>query len=212
MQAGMGRLFAGIVDTLTRQYGLNGVILLGHCAGATSAMFATGNTLNCRGLILLAPYYHLSQALQLKARRSLIDWASRSRMGALLGQLYLRGRSVYRQLFGKALPGNTNLPLLARWKKAASAGLPILVLHARGPAARGTTGEFDYLNYLAAHAGSKSRIEVRTVEGAHHTFANHAGRAGACAQMEHWLSKLVPIQGSCAARKRAPQQRQPWPR
>jgi pimeloyl-ACP methyl ester carboxylesterase len=194
---GQGPVTVEIVKQLVECHGLNGVVIMGHCAGAISALFAAASCKECRGLVLLAPYFHVPQALRLKARRALIGWATQSRMGGLLSRLYLRSRDIRPLLRRNILPKNANRPLLGRWKELASAGLPILVLKAPGPKPSGTksgTGEFDYLGYLIKMPSSKKRIEVKTIEGAHHSFANRVGRTAAQRHVENWLAAFFPSQ------------------
>lgn len=194
---GQGPVTVEIVKQLTERHGLNGVVIIGHCAGAISALFAAASCKECCGLVLMAPYFHVPQALRLKARRALIDWATRSRMGGLLSRLYLRSRDFRPLLRTNIPPKNANRPLLGRCKELASAGLPILVLKAPGPKPSGTkpgTGEFDYLGYLVKMASSRNRIEVKTIEGAHHNFANHVGRTAVQQHVENWLAAFFPSQ------------------
>jgi alpha-beta hydrolase superfamily lysophospholipase len=194
---GQGPVTVEIVKQLVESHGLDGVVIIGHCAGVISAIFAAASCKECRGLVLLAPYFHLPQTLKLKARRALIGWATQSRMGGLLSRLYLRSRDIRPPLRKNIPPRNANRPLLRRWKELASAGLPILVLKASGPkpsATKSRTGEFDYLGYLIKMASSKNRMEVKIIEGAHHSFANHVGRTAAQQHVENWLAAFFPSQ------------------
>jgi pimeloyl-ACP methyl ester carboxylesterase len=188
---------AALVKQLCVQFNLTGVVILGHCAGATTALFGATACSECQGAILLAPYFHLSQALKRKARRVLIEWATRNPFGGYLSNLYLRFTRVRSVLRRDILPKNANLFLLDSWKELGSAGLPILVLKAPSPNASGPghpRGEFDYLKYVAGLAGERSRIQVEMVEGAHHTFANHVARAKVRQYLETWLTYNFPIE------------------
>lgn len=194
---GHGPIAVEMVKQLIDRYKLTGSIIMGHCAGAISAVFAAANCKECHGLILLAPYFHLEQAVRLKARRALIDWATRSPLGGPLSKLYLQSKHFRSLRSRNKLPRNANFSLLRRWQELASAGLPILVLNAPGPNASGTkpdSGEFDYPKHIARLAAGRSRMEVKVIEGAHHTFANRLGRAGVRQQVEDWLTTFFPLE------------------
>jgi len=187
---------AGAAKQLVQRFGLTGMVIFGHCAGAVSALFAGAASSECAGLILLDPYFHLPQAKRPKVRQELSDWARRSRVGAFLSNSYDRARKLRLALRGSALPGNANSALLARWKQVAAAGLPILLLKAPGIKAQGSkprAGEFDYIGYVLKLAGRKSRVSVDFVEGADHSFANHAGRKAVERLIAGWLTAQFPL-------------------
>jgi pimeloyl-ACP methyl ester carboxylesterase len=188
---------AALVKQLTVRFDLTGVVILGHCAGATSALFGAAACRECQGVILLAPYFHLSRALKRKARRVLIDWATRNPLGGHFSNVYLRFNRALSLLRRDVLPKNANLLLLKSWKDVGSAGLPILVLKSPSANASGPghpRGEFDYMKYIVALAGERSRIQVEMVDGAHHTFANHVARAKVRQYLETWLDYYYPIE------------------
>jgi pimeloyl-ACP methyl ester carboxylesterase len=47
------------VNQLVKRFGLSGVVFFGHCAGAVSALYAGAASSDCKGLILLDPYFHV---------------------------------------------------------------------------------------------------------------------------------------------------------
>jgi pimeloyl-ACP methyl ester carboxylesterase len=193
---GLAAVAAGAAKQLVERFGLTGMIIFGHCAGAVSALFAGAASDECAGLILLDPYFHLPQAKRPKVREELSDWARRSRVGAFLSNGYDRARKLRLALRGSALPGNANSALLARWKQVATAGLPILLLKAPGIKAQGSkprVGEFDYIDYAVKLAGRKSRVSVDFVEGADHSFANHEGREAVERHIAGWLAVHFPL-------------------
>ena len=195
---------AGAAKQLTERFGLTGMIIFGHCAGAVSALFAGAAGTECAGLILLDPYFHLPQAKRPQVRQELSDWARRSRVGAFLSNSYDRARKFRLALRGSALPGNANSALLARWKQVASAGLPILLLKAPGIKAQGAkprVGEFDYIDYVVKLAGRKSRVSVDFVEGADHSFANREGREAVDRLIACWLAAQFPLTNSSSSAK-----------
>ncbi len=193
---GLATVAAGAAKQLVERFGLTGMVIFGHCAGAVSALFAGAASRECAGLILLDPYFHLPQAQRPKVRQELSDWARRSRVGGLLSNGYDRARKIRLMLRGSSLPGNANSALIARWKQLASTGLPILLLKAPGIKAQGSkprVGEFDYIDHVVKLAGQKSRVSVDFVEGADHSFANHEGREAVEGLISGWLAAQFPL-------------------
>jgi pimeloyl-ACP methyl ester carboxylesterase len=193
---GYEAVVAAIMKELLERYNLTGIMVLGHCAGATSALFAAAASDECKGLMLLDPTFHLPPAARTKARRAMAHLATLNRIFGLLSNLHDRLKTIRLLLCRNAPPENANLPLLSRWKQLASAGLPILVLKAPGPKASGSrprVGEFDYLNYVVKLAGSRSQVDVRIIEDAHHTFSSDLGRARVRQHVESWLADYFPL-------------------
>lgn len=181
---------------LVETFHLSGVILVGHCAGAVSALFAAAKCSECKGLILLDVYFHLPQAVRPKARQKLSGWALNSRLGRLASNAYDRLRQVRLRLMGNRLPQNANVPLLRCWKNLAQTGLPILILKAPARKAMGVkprAGEFDYLQHVLRVAGSRSQIRVEFTQGTDHSFANRPGRKAVQEHAENWLRSNFTI-------------------
>jgi pimeloyl-ACP methyl ester carboxylesterase len=195
---GYGPISSAKIEELVERYGLSGVVLVGHCAGTVSAIFAAaGCTANCKGLILMDPYFHLPQAVRSKVRRGLSDWALQSNLGRLLSNIYDRVRDILLLFKGNSPPRNANFPLLNRWKQVASTGMPILLLKAPGRKAAGTkprAGEFDYLQHILRLAGRKSKVTVELIEGTDHSFANRQGRRAVQERCERWLGEHFSTQ------------------
>ena len=61
---GYAAIAASSVKELVKRIGLSGVVIVGHCAGSVSALFAAAATIKCKGLILMDPYFHLPQMKQ----------------------------------------------------------------------------------------------------------------------------------------------------
>jgi pimeloyl-ACP methyl ester carboxylesterase len=194
---GYAQITAAKVRELVECFHLSGVVLVGHCAGTVSAIEASALcTQECKGLVLLDPYFHLPQAVRPKLRRQLSDWALQSRLGGLVSNVYDRLRKVRLMWRRNMLPQNANLPLLNAWRALASSGTPILLLKAPARKAAGTTprtGEFDYLKYILEIAGRRSRVEVELVEGTDHSFANRKGRLAVRLVIERWLRVHFPL-------------------
>jgi pimeloyl-ACP methyl ester carboxylesterase len=193
---GYASIASAKIDELVQRFHLLGVVLVGHCAGTVSAIYAAAACAGkCKGLVLLDPYFHVPQAIRPKVRQGLSDWARESRIGGAVSNIYDRVRDALLILRRNALPRNANLGLLSRWKEVASAGLPILFLKAPARKAPGTkprVGEFDYLKYVLGLAGRNSEVVVELVEGTDHSFANRLGRAAVRRQTERWLTSYFP--------------------
>jgi alpha-beta hydrolase superfamily lysophospholipase len=190
---------AAVIKQLTERFELTGIVIFGHCAGSVSALYAAAASKECKGLILLDPYFHLPQAKRPRVREELSDWARRSKFGRLLSNVYDRTRNLFLFARGSAPPGNANGPLLARWKQVASSGLPILLLNAPGIKAQGSKprmGQFDYIDHAMKLAGRKNQVRVEFVEGADHSFANSEGRRAVQQHIEVWLESHFPVAGS----------------
>jgi alpha-beta hydrolase superfamily lysophospholipase len=187
---------AAKVKELVERYRLSGLVLVGHCAGTVTAMYAAVNcTRGCKGLVLMDPYFHLPQAVRPAVRRGLSEWALRSRFGGLLSNLYDRMRTVRLALRGNGLPQNANTKLLQCWKKLVSSGMPIILFKAPARRATGTKprpGEFDYLSYVLRVAGPNSQVQVKFVEDTDHSFANRTGRAIVARDTKQWLLQIAP--------------------
>jgi pimeloyl-ACP methyl ester carboxylesterase len=193
---GFTAVAASVVNQLIERYRLTGIILFGHCAGSVSALYAGAASPECKGLILLDPYFHLPQAKRARVREELSDWARRSKLGRLLSNVYDRVRSIALIAHGSAPPGNANAQLLTKWKQVATAGLPVLLLKAPGIKAQGAKprlGEFDYIDYVVKLAGKKSRVAAEFVEGADHSFANRRGRDEVERHIDRWLAANFPL-------------------
>jgi pimeloyl-ACP methyl ester carboxylesterase len=200
---GYASIASAKIDELVQRFHLLGVVLVGHCAGTVSAIYAAATCAGkCKGLVLLDPYFHVPQAIRPKVRQGLSDWALKSRFGGTLSNIYDRVRDALLILRRNALPRNANFDLINRWKQVASTGLPILFLKAPARKAPGTkprVGEFDYLNYVLGLAGRNNRVLVELIEGTDHSFANRLGRATVQRKTERWLISHFPLGEEVAA-------------
>ncbi|QNI34477.1 alpha/beta fold hydrolase [Alloacidobacterium dinghuense] len=184
------------VRELVARFNLSGVLLVGHCAGTVSAIFTAAATKECRGLILMEPYFQFRQTIRPKIRAQLSLWATRSRLGGILSSIFDRVKGIRLAFRRNVLPENANLLLLRRWKEMTSTGMPILILKAPGFKTQGAkprVGEFDYFKYAMGLAGRRSQVVVRSVEGANHSFANHQARAAVRQHTEEWLNGYFPL-------------------
>jgi pimeloyl-ACP methyl ester carboxylesterase len=181
-----------IIKQIRLRYDLESVILIGHCTGAVTAMFAASACNDCRGLVLLEPFFHIYPPVATKSRAALSDWAANNRIGGIFSDLYDRLKELRLRLRRTELPGNANFPLIKRWKGLASAGLPILILKVpAGKASDGKPrlGEFDYISYVAGIGGSRRRVDIKVIEGTTHSFADRAGRLAVLRYTDSWLGE-----------------------
>ena len=188
---------AEAIRQIVKQYQLTGLVILGQCAGAVSAIFAAALARECRGLILLDPPFHLPPPHRPnKVKLALSYWATRNRIGGLLSNLYDQLRRLRLRMRNGALPENANIPLLKRWKSLTSAGLPILLLTAPVPKAEGAearVGRFDYLTHILNLAGEESRVSSRLIPGANHSFSNILSKEAVPQQIAKWMPGAFPV-------------------
>ncbi len=200
---GFGPIGASKAKELVERFNLAGVVIVGHCAGAITAIHVAAMYPECKGLILMDPYFHFQKAIRPKLRQGLSDWARRSKIGGLFSNIYDVARDVRRRVLRNRPPENANLALLSRWKQVASGGLPILFLKAPGlktSSAKPRVGEFDYLKHVLGLAGHKARVVVQFIAGTDHSFANRVGRAAVRKSMEDWLAAHFPLSRAQAVR------------
>ncbi len=193
---GFARAAAQSVEEVANRFNLSGVVIVGHCAGAASALYAGAASPVCKGLILMDVYFHLPQAVRPKMRRLLSDWALKSRLGRLASNVYDWLRAMRLRLQYNKLPQNANIPLIRCWKELAAGGLPILILKApvrKAVGAKPRVGEFDYLAHVLSIAGNRNKVSVKYTEGTDHSFANRHGRNAVRQYTEDWLTSHFPL-------------------
>jgi pimeloyl-ACP methyl ester carboxylesterase len=191
---GYGPVASALMRELSEQFDLSGVVVVGLCAGAVSALYTAAASKDCRGLVLMDPYFHLPLPPRSWLWQKLTGRISRTVLGRVVSTGYDRFTDLRLYLRRNRMPLNANVALLKCWKTVAAAGLPILLL--RAPTTKPRGEEFDYVRYILQQAGSNSRVTVKVVEGAGHTFSNHAGRSGVREVTEDWLSIHFPLPGN----------------
>jgi pimeloyl-ACP methyl ester carboxylesterase len=179
---------------LVERFSLSGVIIVGLCAGAVSALFAAAACSQCKGLILMDPYFHLPLKPRSKLWQTLTGRISRSAPGRFISAAYDKIKAAWVFLRGDTPPQNANLPLLSAWKTLSANGLPMLLFKATGTKCR--EGDFDYLKYLLSNAGSGNQVVVKVIDGAGHTFSNTVGRAGVRHETIAWLTEYFSLTNS----------------
>jgi pimeloyl-ACP methyl ester carboxylesterase len=184
---------SAVIRELVRRFDLSGVLIYGHCAGATTAIYVASQCKECKGLIVTDPYFNVANRLTPKLNPGLVDWVRRTKFGEIIRAVYARMREAPKKLRNGALPGNANYALVARWKEVLSNGLPILVLKAPHPETAASSklrsGSFDYLATVAAFAVRRDQMIVQTLANTDHSFANQVGRAAVEREVERWLGE-----------------------
>ncbi len=176
--------------SLTESFHLSGVVIVGHCAGAISAIYAATASQHVKGIVALDPYFFQNDEERNVIRQEISHWVAHNKLAAQLSKVFGRWKQAKMLLQKNRLPANTNLRLIRCWKSLASAGLPMLVLNARGPS---QSRDFDYFRYLQKSSGSGSRIVVKFIEGANHSFADAVGRPAVQRLAERWLKACFPL-------------------
>ena len=201
---GYAAIAAAKVKEFSERFGLAGVVIYGHCAGGTTAIYAASACKECKGLIITDPYFNAANMLTPKLSPGMVDWARRTKVGEVLRAAYSRIREARRKRGNGTLPGNANVNLVTHWKQLVSSGLPILVCKSAEPAAALGSSKlrasmFDYLEHISSFAGHSSRLSLRTIEGTNHSFADRVGRAAIREHAEAWLHKHFPGEAEEAA-------------
>jgi pimeloyl-ACP methyl ester carboxylesterase len=202
--------YASVASSKTRElvqrHQLSGVVMFGHCAGATTAIYAASDCTDCKGLVLMDPYFNLPKALTSTLPAGLVLWARRSKVGAMVRTTYDRVREFPGALGKGGLPANANFGLISRFKQVVSRGVPLLIFKAYQPAVGSGTGEagFDYLAYMSSFAVRTNQFSIQTIEDTDHSFSNRAGRLAIRQHTERWLSEYFPE--SVASRPLQPRQ------
>jgi pimeloyl-ACP methyl ester carboxylesterase len=194
---GYAPMLSATVKDLVARFSLSGMVIIGHCAGAVTALYTAAVSKDCRGLVLTDPYFFLPRE-RTKIREELNRWSSRSRLGSLISTIHYWLKHIHLLTLRNRPPRNANLPLLRCWNQLASAGMPMLVMKAPALKSHGIKprmGEFDYLGYLAALTGCGSRVVVEFIEGTNHSFADAVGREAIRRHTESWLKVCFPIPG-----------------
>jgi pimeloyl-ACP methyl ester carboxylesterase len=196
-EGGFASITALKIKELIQTFGLSGAVMFGHCAGATNAIWAASEGKECRGLVLMDPYFNLPKSLTAKISPELVHWARRSALGAVIRATYDRLREFPGALRAEDLPADANVAFVARWKKVVLSGVPILILKSPQAAALGSNklraGSFDYLSYITSFAVRSDQFTIKTLEETDHSFANRLGRLAVQGHTEAWLANFFPV-------------------
>lgn len=186
--------YASVIVTTVRElvdrFNLAGVVMVGNCAGAVTAVCAASEQNTCKGLIVMDPYFNFAKRITARVPGKLVSWSRKTVAGRVLRHVYDLARDLPRAIQKDKLPPSANRALLDRWKRAASRGMPILVL--RSPGKEPGPGQFDYMKHAAALAGRKAKVEIKLLADADHSFAELAGRDAVRSHAEAWLRDFFP--------------------
>src|ERR1700735_785372 len=58
-EGAFGPVVSSVADQLADRFSLRGVVVIGHCAGAVTALYSAAANSHIKGLILLDPYFHV---------------------------------------------------------------------------------------------------------------------------------------------------------
>lgn len=195
-QGGYAPIVDRTIGELISRFDLSNVVIVGHCAGAVSAIYTGALNKACRGLVLIDPYFYAAHTERRKSRQQLSSWADRSRTGAMLAEIFGRLKMTWLFFRKNRFPENANVPLLRSWKEVAAAGLPVLILKMPERKPSGTRAKapgFDYFEYVVGLAGRRGRVSAKSIEGANHTFSNRVGWAAVRQHTEDWLANNFPL-------------------
>jgi pimeloyl-ACP methyl ester carboxylesterase len=179
------------IDQLLVQFRLSGVVLFGLCAGAVTAVYTAAASSECRGIVLLDPYFHLPVVSKPTPLEKLVRLVPPGGMRRALRTVADKIRAVRELHLPKQMPSNANLPLLDCWRKAASKGLAVLVINAATTRPKGEN--FNYIDYIRKWNVSEGQTMVKVVQGADHTFSNRRGLVAVRQHTEEWLGANFPL-------------------
>jgi pimeloyl-ACP methyl ester carboxylesterase len=189
-KGGYASVFTDKLQELTESFNLSGVVIVGHCAGAVTALYSASEAKACKGLILMDPYFDFAKRVVAQLPSEFVSWSRRSKIGEVLRNSYDIARELPRAIRKDGLPPSANPALLDQWRQVASGGMPILVL--RSPGKEPRAGQFDYMKHAVSLAGREARVAIKLLADADHSFANGIGRDAVRRQAEEWLSELFP--------------------
>jgi pimeloyl-ACP methyl ester carboxylesterase len=179
------------IDQLVAQFRLSGVVLFGLCAGALTAIYTAAASRECRGMVLLDPYFHLPLVAKPSAAEKLGRLVPPGVMRRTLRTMAEKIRAARKRHLKKQLPENANLGLLDRWGKATSKGLPVLIINA--PTNRPKEENFNYIDYIRTLNVSEGQVTLQAIQGADHTFSNRRGLDAVKQHTEDWLGGNFPL-------------------
>jgi len=204
---GHGPLTLWLAGELKRHYGLEKIILAGHCGSATSSIYAAllDNGGAVSGLMLMeigfyaVPREALANPAQGQPVSPLRERFDRVRFLARRMALHAPGRNVLRAIYRRSLratewllkmdlPVNTNTKLIDAWRRVMDKNLPTLIIMARHPSAKPM---FDFMSYLKVP--QRSGITSVTIEGTTHSLLEGNGAEVTRTSCARWLCKHFPI-------------------
>jgi pimeloyl-ACP methyl ester carboxylesterase len=201
-----GPVFGSIAAELKKRYGLENVIMGGHCASATSAVYAAllDNGGVVSGLMLLelgfytvplsavsipapgrpsSPLHNSFARARLAARRLVLNAPGRH----VLRALYRRSLRVSQRLLKMELPVNSNTKLIEAWGRVMARKVPTLLIKAHHHAVRPA---FDFEAYLKM--AQQPCITAVAIEGTTHSLLEGNGGEAVQRHCGEWLREHFP--------------------
>jgi pimeloyl-ACP methyl ester carboxylesterase len=195
---GHGSFTCGLAAELKKRYGLEKIILGGHCGSATTSVYAAllDNGGAVSGLILMEigfyavprealtnPARNIFDRARFVARRLVLNAPGRN----VLRAIYRRGLRATERLLNMELPVNSNTRLIDAWRRVMGKGLPTLLIMARHPSAKPA---FDFMSYLKVDR--QPGITSVTIEGTTHSLLEGNGAEAVRTSCGAWLRKHFP--------------------
>src|SRR6202453_5265045 len=105
---GYAPIASALTGELSERFGLSGVVVVGLCAGAVSALYTAAASKECRGLVLMDPYFHLPISPPSWIWQKLTGRISRTALGRLVTKGYDRFTDLRLYLRRNPMPENAN--------------------------------------------------------------------------------------------------------
>lgn len=196
---GHGPFTCWLAEELKKRYGLEKVILGGHCGSAASSVYAAllDNGGAVAGLMLMEigffavprealknPARNIFDRTRFAARRLVLNAPGRN----VLRAIYRRGLRATERLLRMELPVNSNTNLIDAWRRVMGKGLPMLLIMAHHPSAKPV---FDFMSYLKVD--QQPGITSVTIEGTTHSLLEGHGPEVVRTSCGAWLRKHFPV-------------------
>lgn len=181
-----------VIDQLVARFQLSGVVLFGLCAGALTAIYAAAASRECRGMVLLDPYFHLPLVAKPSTAKKLGRLIPPGVLRRTLRGVADKVRAARERRQTTKMPENANRGLLDQWKKATSKGTPVLIINASANPPKGQ--DFNYIDYIRTLNVSQGQVALKVVDGADHTFSNRRGLNAVKQITEEWLGGNYPLE------------------
>jgi len=185
-------VIAAAAKSVSERLGLARLVVVGHCAGAVSALFGAAAANEIRGVVLLSPYFHLEEEEASTLRSEFRALIPRVRIARYLSKTYDCLKWVRNKFQNNRLPPNANLGQLRCWNELTSSGVPTLVI--RPLPRNGRKGDFDYVRYMQ-NKHPKERIQLRQIPRTNHALVTGSGKEDVANQVAQWLDGWFPLTG-----------------
>lgn len=194
------RFLSALQVEIVRRYELSGLILLGHCGNATTAVYSVTPKppKQICGLILLDPSFvwyrspGKSTRRLLHGRASLRAWLARMPGGRKVIGAYSSIKGLGQGLRGGQAPADSNERLLSCYRNLITGELPILVITAPP---RRKANYFDYVRFVL-DGRTPNVIDYVEIEGTDHAFLAGDGKQRVFKNVQKWLRANFPCEGS----------------